>query len=419
MTVPPATSWQRLGAVRIDAAGCGSLAGLAAAALHFAGALKSTPPGAALPVDLTLLSAALLVPSLLVLLLTRRWWLHGALALPLAGAALLWLWLVLAGSWSRSAVILPQKLPEIVLLGPVMLMAGMLVGADAASRRWLDRATLGTGPLVAASVAWGLATGKVVLGGLAGASPDLLRVQYQLAGLAIACAAGLGAVRIVEAAAWPSRLFWGVFTLALSAAALLPGGRMGLISLIVSVLLTPALRCWSAHRPAAALRWVLAAALAGGLGLGLLLLPSQAMDGLRTLERFTEGGMEASARPALWRAALHWAGETLPLGLGTGGFTIAAGHGERRGLYPHNHLLEALAEGGPVGLLLWLGCFGGGAAVLLLRARHAAPGRVARIAALVLPVGLAAMVSTDLGNRMVWFALGLALSTGMVAKRVE
>jgi hypothetical protein len=33
--------------------------------------------------------------------------------------------------------------------------------------------------------------------------------------------------------------------------------------------------------------------------------------------------------------------------------------------------------------------------------------------ALVLPVALAAMVSTDLGNRMVWFALGLALSAGL------
>ena len=33
------------------------------------------------------------------------------------------------------------------------------------------------------------------------------------------------------------------------------------------------------------------------------------------------------------------------------------------------------------------------------------------------PVLLAALVSTDLGNRMVWFALGLVLSTGVVARR--
>lgn len=406
--------WQEL---RIDSAALGALAGLAGAALHFAGALKSTPLGAALPLDLTLLAGALLPPLLALLLLTRRWWLHGLLGPPLAGAALLWLWLVLAGGWSRSSVILAAKLPEVVLLAPLMLLGGLAVGADPAARRLFVGATLLTGPLVAVSVAVGLATGQVVLGGAVGANPDLLRVQYQLAGLAIACAAGLGAVRLVEAEAWASRLFWTAYTLAMAVAALLPGGRMGLISLGLSVLLTPALRCWSAGCPHAALRWALLAALAGAAGLGLLLLQSQALDGLRTLERFTEGGLEASARPALWRAALDWGSASLPWGLGTGSFTLAAGYGERRGLYPHNHLLEVWAEGGVPGLLLWLLCFGGAALLLLLRARHAAPGRVARIAALVLPVGLAAMVSTDLGNRMVWFALGLTLSVGVVARR--
>jgi len=407
----------RLSATRIDSGSLGTLAGGAAAALHFAGALKSTPPGAALPLDLTLLAAALLLPLLAFLLLTRRWWLHGTLALPLAGAALLWLWLVLAGGWSRSAGILPAKLPEVVLVAPVMLLAGLAVGADAGARRLLVGATLLFGPLVAVSVAVGLATGGVVLGGAVGANPDLLRVQYQLAGLVIACAAGLGAVRLVEAACWRGRLLWGGYTLALAAAALLPGGRMGLISLGLSVLLTPALRCWSAGRPRAALLWAMLVAAAGLLGLALLLLRGDALEGLRTLERFTEGGMEASARPALWRAALRWGAETLPWGLGTGGFTLAAGYGERRGLYPHNHALEAWAEGGLPGLLFWLLCFGGAVLPLLARLRGAAPGRVARIAALVLPVALAAMVSTDLGNRMVWFALGLALSLGMVARR--
>jgi cell division protein FtsW (lipid II flippase) len=45
-----------------------------------------------------------------------------------------------------------------------------------------------------------------------------------------------------------------------------------------------------------------------------------------------------------------------------------------------------------------------------------APGRAARIAALTLPVALTAMVSTDLGNRMVWFGLGLLLSLAVEAR---
>ncbi|OYW09089.1 MAG: O-antigen polymerase, partial [Rhodospirillales bacterium 12-71-4] len=99
-----------------------------------------------------------------------------------------------------------------------------------------------------------------------------------------------------------------------------------------------------------------------------------------------------------------------------GAFTIAAGHGEWRGLYPHNHALEVLAEAGLPGLLLWLGAFGGAAWVVLRRAFLVPPARLAAIAALVLPVAMTVLVSTDLGNRMAWFALGLALSLGVTAR---
>jgi cell division protein FtsW (lipid II flippase) len=50
-----------------------------------------------------------------------------------------------------------------------------------------------------------------------------------------------------------------------------------------------------------------------------------------------------------------------------------------------------------------------------LRQADMAPHRVAEVAAMVLPVALTVMVSTDLGNRMAWFALGLALSLGVTA----
>ena len=406
------TSW------RIDTTTIASLAGASAAVLQFAGALKGAPLVAALPFDITALSLASLLPLLVLLLLTRRWWLHPLVAPSLLGAALLWLWLVLAGTWSASHDILAAKLPEVVLLGPLMLLAGIAVGADSGARRWLVAVALLAGPFVGASVAWGLAHGAVVLGGAVGANPELVRVQYQLAGLAIACAAGLGGVRAVEAATWPRRLFWLGFVAAMGVAVLLPGGRTALLSLGFCVALVPALRCWSAARPRLALGWLALVAAGGALALAALLLNPAGANGLRTLERFTQGDVESSARPALWAAAMQWGSEALPFGLGTGGFTLAAGYGERRGLYPHNHLLEAWAEGGVPGLLFWLLCFGGAVLVPLLRLRRMPPGRLARVAALALPVLLAAMVSTDLGNRMVWFALGLVLSTGVVARRV-
>lgn len=415
---PGTSAWLAGPALRLDTGLIASLAGVAAAVLQFAGALKSSPLLARLPFDITVLALLALPPLLVLLLLTRRWWVHPLLAPALAGAGLLWLWSVLAGSWSASHDILAAKLPDIVLMGPLMLLAGMAVGADAGARRLMVGVALTAGPLVAASVAWGLASGSVVLGGAVGANPELVRVQYQLAGLAIACAAGLAGVRAVEAASWAGHLFWLGFAGAMAVGVLLPGGRTALLSLGACLALAPALRLWSAGRARAALGW-LGLMMAGGmLALGVLLLNPERAEGLRTLERFTQGDVESSARPTLWRAAMEWGSAGWPFGVGTGGFTIAAGYGERRGLYPHNHLLEAWAEGGVPGLLFWLLCFGGAALVPLFRLRRMQPGRLARMAALVLPVALAAMVSTDLGNRMVWFALGLVLSTGIVARRV-
>lgn len=180
---------------RPDAAVLAAGSGALAAVMHFAGALKSVPGLAGLPFDLTALAFAALVPSLAVLLLVRRWRLARGLALPLAAALALVLWLVLAGAWSASDDVLAEKLPGLVLLAPSMLLAGVLVGADAPALRRCCTATLVVGVVVGGGIAWGVATRQVVLGG-AGGDAELVRVQYQLAGLAIACAAGLAAVRV-------------------------------------------------------------------------------------------------------------------------------------------------------------------------------------------------------------------------------
>ncbi|WP_135468569.1 O-antigen ligase family protein [Crenalkalicoccus roseus] len=394
--------------------------GVAAAALHGAGALKSLPGLAALPFDLTAAAALLLLPALPLLLATRRWTLGRGLAVPLLGALLLLLWLVLAGTWSPSRAVLAEKLPQLVLLGPAMLAAGFLVGAEPAALGRFCGAALALGLLVGGAVAWGVAADRVVLGGEPGADPGRVRVQYQLAGLAIATAAALAAVRAVEARGAAGRLFWLALTAVLALAVLVPGGRLALLGLLAAVALAPALLLWRRGRRAAALAWVAGVGLAAIAGLAALAARPGWVEGLRTLERLF--GDPASATPArllLWERALRWGGLAAPFGLGTAGFTIAAGFGEDRGFYPHNHALEALAEGGLPGLGLWLAAFGGGAVLALRQARHVPPGRAARVAAVTLPVALSAMVSTDLGNRMVWFALGLLLSLAAEARAPE
>ncbi len=390
------------------------LAGSSAAVLQLAGALKTAPPLSALPFDLTLAALATLLPACAALAATRSWRLSPVVALPAASALLLPLWLVVAGLWSPSRAVLAQKLPEVALLGPAMLAAGLLVGAEAAARRALCRATLVIGMALAGTVLLAVATGWRIP---AWADSEAARLQYQLAGLALAMAAALAAVRAAEAREARAALLPLSAAAVLGLAALFPGGRAAMVALFLGIAVAPALRLWLGGRRSAALAWcgsVLAAAAAAA---ALLLLQPALADGLRTLERLAGDPAGIEARLHLWGAALSWAGEAAPLGLGTGAFTIAAGFGERRGLYPHNHALEALAEAGLPGFLLWLGAFGGAVVAMLRLAPRVAPGRAARIAALVLPVALTVMVSTDLGNRMAWFALGLALSLGVEAGR--
>jgi O-antigen ligase len=392
------------------------VAGLAAALLQLAGALKTAPPFAALPFDLTLAALGLLLPAVALLAATRRWALDPRLALPLAAAAVLPLWLVVAGSWTPSRIVVAAKLPEVVLAAPLMLAAGLLVGAEPAARRVLCAVSLLVGVTLAGLVAWRSLGGFALAAAL---EAEQAKLHHQLAGLAMAIAGGLAAVRVAEARRPLAALPWALLVVALGAAAMVPGGRTALLALGLGVALAPAMRLWMSGRRGAALGWLALALAAGLAGALLLLLDPGRATGLRTLERLTAeaGGLDTGL--GLWSAALDWAGHAAPLGLGTGGFTIAAGYGERRGLYPHNHALEAFAEAGLPGLLLWLAAFGGGVAAAARLLRHAAPGRAARIAAMVLPVALTVMVSTDLGNRMAWFALGLALSLGVTALPAE
>jgi O-antigen ligase len=185
------------------------------------------------------------------------------------------------------------------------------------------------------------------------------------------------------------------------------------------VALAPAILLWRRGRHGAALFWPMLAAGGAIAGLAALLADPTLAAGLRTVERIAQGDLAASGRAGLWGAALDLAGGALPWGLGPGGFAIAAGHGEARGLHPHNHALEALVEAGLPGLVLWLLAFGGGGLVALRTAARVEVGRAARVAALVLPVALTTMVSTDLGNRMAWFALGLALGLGCTSRHVR
>jgi len=390
------------------------LAGAAGAVLHFAGALKAVAPLAALPADLSLLALMATLAGLVLLLAVRDVVLSPALAPPLLAAGALWLWWTLAATWSPWPAEALLRLRDILLLGPLMLAAGLLLGADARARPGFMAATLGIGLLVGLAVAEGLWRGSLVLGGELGRDPTRLRVAYQIAGLSIACAGGLAALRFAEAAGVLARLGWGAVLLLLGGLALLPGGRAAFLALLASVAAAPALLFLLQGRARAALLWLGAVGLAGAAALALLWSMPVFAEQFATLERLLRprAGVDG-ARETLWAEAWRLAGWA---GLGPGAFPPAIGAGLDRGWHPHNHALEALVEGGAVGLLLWGAAFLGATALALRQLPRVAPRRAAEVFAVCLPVALSSMVSTDLGNRMMWFTLGLALSLAAEAR---
>jgi O-antigen ligase len=377
--------------------------------------LKSIPLIGALPIDFTVLTAALALPLLVLCAMTRGWAIAPEIGLPLAAIGALWLWLVLAGCWSASGAVLAAKLPEIALLGPIMLLAGLVVAGDDSALRGFCAGVLGAGAAVAASLAANLAGGRVALGGLPGADPEKWRIAYQVTALAIATAAALAAVRLAETrGAWRRLLPLGA-ALALVAGTLLPGGRAALLALVICLATGPVLILLRQQEPRLATLWLVAL-----LGLGfaaIAFLGGDTSQTIRALERIIAPNMlESSGRGPLWEEALRLAGQTMPFGLGTGGFSLAAGFGEWRGRHPHNLGIEALVEAGLPGFALWLIAFGGAGFVFWRYGRSAPSWRMARLLVLCLPMAVTLQVSTDLGNRMAWLTLGLALGIGVTAR---
>lgn len=376
--------------------------GAAAAALQFAAALKGLPGLAHLPLDITPPLLALACGLALWRLLARPYRLGAEAVLVLALQGALALWLAVAGAWSGGPGSLPRKLAEIALLGPAMTVTGLAVAVSPMAFRAFAGTCAAIGLAVAVAVPAAVAAGIAVLGGATDAAT--IRVQYQVATLALAAGAAVLAAR--AASVRPAGAAWcalGVGLLAL--AALATGGRAGLAGLAAAVVLAPAAVLAVRGRPGPAL--LVATATAGALGaaLALVLALTDPAGTPRTLARFLDDALGAgAARSVLWREAWRLA---RPLGLGPAGFAPAAGAGDARGWHPHNLGLEALAEGGVPAAVLLAGILLACAAALLGRAREVAPVQFGATVGFACVALAQAATSTDLGNRMAWLWVGL------------
>jgi O-antigen ligase len=385
--------------------------------LLFVGVLKSFPLVRNAPVDITPLLFAIVALHLAWALVSRAYVFPTAVPALFALHALFALLCVISAGSSPGREIIDAKLRDVVLVAPAMMAIGVAVAADrTAFRRFVLAAQVLApivGGLIAAAFALGLVNVVVQFGGRG--NLQTARVQYQLANLLIALAASAYAVAALRTQGW-RRWAATAITLVLAFAALIPGGRSGFIGLCLAVVTGPFLVLWHEGRRRAA------ALLAGAMLAGSLLIvtvlfaQSQLATGLRTLERFTQGGIgESSARLPLWRAAFDLIGGNGFFGVGFGGYTPSAGWGVNRDLFPHNLFIEALVELGPLGLLLFVAivlCAVLGWAFAMRRA-PAPQWAVSACFGVIMLVLIS--VSTDLGNPLLWFALGLLAGTGAEA----
>lgn len=388
--------------------------GIFACLLLFVGVLKSLPGVARAPVDITPVLFAITLVHLAFAFASRKFLLPAAVAVLFALQGGLALLAILSSGASQGREIFPDKLRDVVLVAPVMMAIGVAVAADArAFRRFLLAAKI-FGPAMAAFIvaafSLGLVDVVIQFGGHGNVATQ--RVQYQLTNLLIALAASSYAAAAMRSGG-VLRLCNAGMAVLMAFAALIPGGRSGFIGLCLATLLAPCLVLW--HRGQRRRAFAVAAVLVG-LGtvvIAALFASAELAGGLRTVERFTQGGIgESSARLPLWRAAFALIEGNGPLGVGFGAYTPSAGWGTARDLYPHNLFIEALVELGLPGLLLYAGIWASAWVGWLAARRRAGTEQWATSAAIGVIFLILVSVSTDLGNPLPWFALGLLAASG-------
>lgn len=353
-----------------------------------AGFIKGAPGFELLPVDLTLLLAGITVG-----MITWRVLRTGAIpraAYPASFGPLVFL---LAALWAPP---IAHALDKGVRLGTFTLLAAVAPALLLRHRddlRRLEYAWAGTGLLVVAlAAAFPLTQGEYAGSPLEGP------------GTTIGLGRAGGILLLVVAQATMQRTwlmpFWGLLTLAAAGAMLASGARGPLVAAAASLVVGLILDMRRSRR----LRAFLALAL---VGVSLALLYSFAPEASQVrIYGLLSGDIGSSGLTRVHLYGLAWdAFLQRPLGLGLGGYVTVAPSGY---LYPHNLLLEVLAEGG----LFVFTLFGAWLAWVFrasLRARHDFVGSVAF--SLLTFTAMNAMFSGDVNsNRLLFLATGMCLA---------
>lgn len=377
--------------------------GASTAALHFSASLKSLPVLSNKSFDLSIVLLFTSIVTSIIRLYFGRLELNKNANLHFLLQGLLAYWFSISGSWTQSSDIGLEKLLDMTLLPPTFTFLAFNVVADERSFKSFTNMCIYTAVINSCILPILLYLRVAVIGG--STQTELLRIQYQVVGLHLATAICILTCQITFYGIKMSKTVLFV-TLILFIMLISIGARAAFLGFLFSFVLGPSSILYQMGRLNRAFIFSL---------FSLLLVISFAfvwyqidlpnLKPLTLMRIFDAVNERSNVRVLLWKSAVA---QSDFIGLGVGGFAPAAGFGDVRRWYPHNLWLEAFVEGGIPGFIIFSGLLCHACIALVTQSRHLLPLNFGITLGLV-SIGFAQIfTSSDLGNRMIWFWLGLS-----------
>lgn len=386
-------------------------------AVLFVGLLKEDHRFSGLPIDLTVGAAAInLFQGLYILIMRRRTMSKFALFV-LTGMLLFVAWVLLSLVWTPSASYGPDKAIRIAVLGVwAYIGAGIIIGGDLERKKRFYTSIL--------IFAMWMAAESIVL--YLSISPrralDTFGGHYIGIGRTLGYGICIATIWLITSKAAVTRLLHLALMGSFVFVTMVAGARgpvlATLLALIVPAMNVRALiqgRLSRAYKRYAA--FAIAALAILPMALAIIISTNESTATLRRFEvLFTQegGGSSASGRTSRFMHAVDQIAKSPLVGGGIGSFPVQMGAADARE-YPHNIVLELLAELGTVGFALWLAPF----LIVLWRLTLQGLGNIStgsgtRTLAVMFLVGSTAnaMISGDIdSNRMIFVSLGLVVGS--------
>lgn len=378
------------------------LTGASTAALHFSAAIKSLPFFRNTPIDVTFFFFSTATVACVIRMFYATIEIRRSAVRHLLLQAMFAYWLILSACWSQSQNISLQKLFDITLLAPLFtFMAFHVIGNIHSFYSFLQVClyiAVAISVIFPASFYFKLA----IIGGPL--DTDLLRVQYQIVGQNLAVASCILACRFAYKRELISSTKIFLIVLFITVLGSI-GARAAFFGVFFALIFAPASILYLLNKKRTAVflilivPFVLFSFVAAFYKLNTFGLTPFTV--LRILSALAEQG---GVRLFLWRSGVA---QHRVSGLGVGGFAPTAGFGDTRRWYPHNVWLESYAEGGIPGLFIFSAILGNALIGFVLRRRKILPLHFGIILGCMIISFSQMMTSSDLGNRMIWFWLGL------------